>query len=131
MILLVVMDILIVKVVVEMEYVKHVLKINIKEIIVMNPAPIAQEESVMLMVLVLIPVLIVMMKLRKETSVILLVIMNILIVKSVIEMEPVQNVFMINLRKTIVQYHVLLVQEEHAILMVLVLTPVLIVKMKQ
>ena len=97
----------------------------------MNPAPIAQEESVMLMVLVLIPVLIVMMKLRKETSVILLVIMNILIVKSVIEMEPVQNVFMINLRKTIVQYHVLLVQEEHAILMVLVLTPVLIVKMKQ
>jgi hypothetical protein len=125
------MDILIVKVVVEMEYVKHVLKINIKEIIVMNPAPIAQEESVMLMVLVLIPVLIVMMKLRKETSVILLVIMNILIVKSVIEMEPVQNVFMINLRKTIVQYHVLLVQEEHAILMVLVLIPVLIVKMKQ
>jgi hypothetical protein len=108
-----------------------VLKINIKEIIVMNPAPIAQEESVMLMVLVLIPVLIVMMKLRKETSVILLVIMNILIVKSVIEMEPVQNVFMINLRKTIVQYHVLLVQEEHAILMVLVLIPVLIVKMKQ
>ena len=97
----------------------------------MNPAPIAQEESVMLMVLVLIPVLIVMMKLRKETSVILLVIMNILIVKSVIEMEPVQNVFMINLRKTIVQYHVLLVQEEHAILMVLVLIPVLIVKMKQ
>jgi hypothetical protein len=125
------MDILIVKVVVEMVNVKHVLKINIKEIIVMNPAPIAQEESVMLMVLVLIPVLIVMMKLRKETSVILLVIMNILIVKSVIEMEPVQNVFMINLRKTIVQYHVLLVQEEHAILMVLVLIPVLIVKMKQ
>jgi hypothetical protein len=124
------MDILIVKVVVEMVNVKHVLKINIKEIIVMNPAPIAQEESVMLMVLVLIPVLIVMMKLRKETSVILLVIMNILIVKSVIEMEPVQNVFMINLRKTIVQYHVLIVREEPAILMVLVLIQVLIVKVK-
>jgi hypothetical protein len=107
-----------------------VLKINIKEIIVMNPAPIAQEESVMLMVLVLIPVLIVMMKLRKETSVILLVIMNILIVKSVKEMEPVQNVFMINLRKTIVQYHVLIVREEPAILMVLVLIQVLIVKVK-
>jgi hypothetical protein len=57
------MDILIVKVVVEMVNVKHVLKINIKEIIVMNPAPIAREESVMLMVLVLIQVLIVKVKL--------------------------------------------------------------------
>ena len=61
---------------------------------------------------------------------ILLVIMNILIVKSVKEMEPVQNVFMINLRKTIVQYHVLIVREEPAILMVLVLIQVLIVKVK-
>ena len=61
--LLVVMDIPIVKVVVEMEYVKHVLKINLKEIIAKNHVLIVLEEPVMLMVLVLIQVLIVMMKL--------------------------------------------------------------------
>jgi hypothetical protein len=57
------MDIPIVKVVVEMEYVKHVLKINLKEIIAKNHALIALEVYVPKMVLVLIQVLIVKVRL--------------------------------------------------------------------
>jgi hypothetical protein len=56
-----------------------------------------------------------MMKLRKETSVRLLVIMNILIVKNVVEMELVQNVKIINIRAMIVKQHALIVQEKPAI----------------
>ena len=55
--------ILIVKHVVEMEYVKHVLKINIKESIVKNPAVIVLVVYVPQMVLALIQVLIVKVRL--------------------------------------------------------------------
>jgi hypothetical protein len=54
---------LIVKHVVEMEYVKHVLKINIKESIVKNPAVIVLVVYVPQMVLALIQVLIVKVRL--------------------------------------------------------------------
>ena len=51
------------KVVVEMEYVKHVLKINLKEIIAKNHAQIVLAVYVPKMVLVLIQVLIVKVRL--------------------------------------------------------------------
>ena len=59
---------------------------------------IVQGKLVILMELVLIQMPIVKMILRREKNVILLVIMNMNIVKDVIEMELVQNVLMINLR---------------------------------